>query len=180
MLKESRIEEYSDMILQQYRDSNKDELIFVCIGTDKCIGDCVAPLAGTFVNEENKNIKIYGTLENPVHALNIENRLIEIHNNHPNAFIIGIDACLGEEDDIGDIRIRDYAISPGKGVDKELPRVGDMSIIGIVDSSENSEFFFSRSIRLSFIWDIAKEIGDIVKYTYNKIDLSNNNVAITI
>lgn len=180
MLKENKIEEYSEMILQQYRNSEKDELIFVCIGTDKCIGDCVAPLVGTFINEESKNIKIYGTLESPVHALNIESRLKEIHSNHPNAFVVGIDACLGSEEDIGKIRIRDRAISPGKGVRKELPQVGDASIIGIVDSSENSEFFFSKSIRLSFIWDMSRKISDIVKHTYNKIDLSNNNVAITI
>lgn len=180
MLKENRIEEYSDMILQQYRDSNKDELIFVCIGTDKCIGDYVAPLVGTFVNEEDKNIKIYGTLENPIHALNIEDKLKEVHNNHPNAFVVGVDACLGNKEDIGDIRIRDYAISPGRGVGKELPRVGDMSIIGIVDSSENSDLFFSRSIRLSFIWDISRKISDIIKYTYTKTNLLNNNIAITI
>ena len=69
--------------------------------------------------------------------------------------------------DIGEIRIRDYAIHPGKGVGKELPEVGIASIIGIVDSSENSELFFSRSIRLSFIMDMAKVISKALMDAYN-------------
>ena len=81
---------------------------------------------------------------------------------HPNAHIIGIDACLGNEEDIGDIRVRNHAISPGKGVGKELPEVGETSIIGIVDTSKYSDLFFSRSIRLSFVMDMAKSISKIL------------------
>jgi putative sporulation protein YyaC len=136
-------------------------------------------MVGTFIEEKNNYIKVYGTLAEPVHALNIDYKLEDIHEKHPNAFIIGIDACLGDEEDIGVIRLRDYAISPGKGVGKSLPSVGDMSIIGIVDSSENSEFFFSRSIRLSLIWDMAKSIENIIVNTYNKLN-EINNVAVTI
>lgn len=99
--------------------------------------------------------------------MNIDERLNEIYSNHPNASIIGVDACLGDEDDIGEIRIRDYAIHPGKGVGKELPEVGIASVIGIVDSSDNAEFFFSRSIRLSFIMDMAKIISKIFIDAYS-------------
>ena len=103
----------------------------------------------------------------PIHALNIDERLDEIYSNHPNASIIGVDACLGDAEDIGEIRIRDYAIHPGKGVGKELPEVGVASVIGIVDSSDNSEFFFSRSIRLSFIMNMAKIISRVFIESYN-------------
>lgn len=177
-----KINEYTSDILNNFKNSGKEEIIIVCIGTDKCIGDCVAPLVGTFVSEESKNIKLYGTLDNPIHALNIDEKLNEISKRHPNAFVIGIDACLGSSEDVGEIRVRDYAISPGKGVGKKLTNVGDMSIIGIVDSSENSELFFSRSIRLSFIWNMAKTISDIIKNTYNELEKLklNNNIAITV
>jgi len=175
------IKNYTSEIIDNFRISDKKELIVVCIGTDKCIGDCLAPMIGTFIEERNNNIKIYGTLSEPVHALNIHKRLDEINYNHPNAFIIGIDACLGDEEDIGEIRLRDYSISPGKGVGKELPQVGDMSIIGIVDSSDNSEFFFmNKSIRLSFIYDMAKTISEIVENTYKELLNLNNNIAVTI
>ena len=146
--------------LQKYINSNT---VIACIGTDKCIGDCLGPLVGTILVENGFNLPVYGTLDKPIHALNIHERLNLIKNSHPNAQIIGIDACLGDEENIGMIKIRDYAISPGKGVGKELPEVGIASVIGIVDSSDNSELFFSRSIRLSFIMDMAKQIVELIK-----------------
>jgi putative sporulation protein YyaC len=141
--------------------------IIVCIGTDKCIGDCLGPLVGSILTENFFPLPVYGTLSSPIHALNIDERLNEIYTKHPNASIIGVDACLGDENDIGEIRIRDYAIHPGKGVGKELPEVGVASVIGIVDSSDNAEFFFSRSIRLSFIMDMAKIISRAFFDAYN-------------
>lgn len=180
MLNEYKIKEHVNEIIENYSMSGKDELIIVCIGTDKCIGDSVAPMVGTFIEESNNNITIYGTLEKPVHALNMEERFEEMHKNHPNAYIIAIDACLGDEEDIGEIRLRDYALSPGKGVGKSLPEIGDMSIVGIVDSSDNSEFFFSRSIRLSFIWDMAKSVTKIIENTYKELENLNNDIALTI
>ncbi|WP_198944411.1 spore protease YyaC [Clostridium puniceum] len=145
---------------------NKDTVI-VCIGTDKCIGDCLGPLVGSILTENFFPLPVYGTLSSPIHALNISERLDEIYTNHPNAYIIGVDACLGDEDDIGEIRIRDYAIRPGKGVGKELPEVGMASVIGIVDSSDSSELFFSRSIRLSFIMNMAKTISKVFIESYS-------------
>ncbi len=143
------------------------DTVIVCIGTDKCIGDCLGPLVGSILTENFFPLPVYGTLSYPIHALNIDERLDEIYSNHPNASIIGVDACLGDAEDIGDIRIRDYAIRPGKGVGKELPEVGVASVIGIVDSSDNSEFFFSHSIRLSFIMNMAKIIARVFIESYN-------------
>lgn len=114
------------------------------------------------MKEDNFPLPVYGTLSEPIHALNIDERLNEIKKLHPNAHIIGIDACLGNEEDIGDIRVRNHAISPGKGIGKELPEVGETSIIGIVDTSEYSDLFFSRSIRLSFVMGMAKSISKIL------------------
>jgi len=150
--------------LEKYINSNT---IIVCIGTDKCIGDCLGPLVGTILMENFFPLPVYGTLSEPIHALNIDERLTEIQKLHPAAHIIGIDAWLGNQEDIGEIRIRDYAIHPGKGVGKELPEVGIASVIGIVDSSENSDLFFSRSIRLSFIMDMAKVISKSFMDAYN-------------
>lgn len=151
----------------QIKNYINENTVIVCIGTDKCIGDCLGPLVGTILTENFFPLPVYGTLSSPIHALNIDERLNEVRANHPNASIIGIDACLGDEHDIGDIRIRDYAIHPGKGVGKDLPEVGIASVIGIVDSSDNAEFFFSRSIRLSFIMDMAKIISRIFIEAYN-------------
>lgn len=145
----------------------KNDTIIICIGTDKCIGDCLGPLVGSFLIENNFPLPVYGTLESPIHALNIEEKLNYINKLHPNSNVIGIDACLGDESSIGEIHTRDYPIHPGKGVGKHLPEVGHQSIIGIVDSSDNAIFFTNRSIRLYLVMKIAKVITNALIYSYN-------------
>ena len=147
----------------------EEDTIIICIGTDKCIGDCLGPLVGTILLESNFNLPVYGTLESPIHALNIKEKLSYITKLHPNSKIIGVDACLGENDSIGEIHIRDYPVHPGKGVGKILPEVGDASIIGVVDSSDASIFFTNRSIRLYLIMEMAKTKSKSIILAYNSI-----------
>lgn len=145
----------------------KDNTIIVCIGTDRCIGDCLGPLVGTLLKDSNFPIPVFGTISEPIHAVNLEKKINEIKSLYPTSSIIGIDACLGDSDNIGEIQARLSPIHPGKGVGKVLPSVGEFSIIGIVDSSANSEFFSTRTIRLSLIMDMAKSIVNSIWYAYD-------------
>lgn len=149
--------------LKDYINSNT---IIVCIGTDRCIGDCLGPLTGTILKNRNFPLSVYGTISDPIHALNLDKKLNNIKSTSPKSIIIGIDACLGSSDSIGEIQIRDYPIHPGKGVGKTLPNVGDYSIIGIVDSCENNEIFTNRNIRLNLILEMAKVICDSLIHAY--------------
>jgi putative sporulation protein YyaC len=150
------------LFLKDYVDENT---IIVCIGTDRCIGDCLGPLVGTMLKENSFPLPVFGTISEPIHALNLEKRLSEIKAAHSKANIIGIDACLGDSDCIGEIQGRDYPIHPGKGVGKTLPDVGEYSIIGIVDSSDNNELFTNRTIRLNLVMEMAKVIKDALLHT---------------
>lgn len=145
--------------------------IIVCIGTDKFIGDCLGPLVGTFLEEKNFPLPVYGTIESPIHALNLKDRMDEIYKLHPDANIIGIDACLGDDSSIGDIHVRNTPIYPGKGVGKILPEVGKSSIVGIVGSLDDSVPFTSKSIRLHFIMEMAQIISLSILYSYNLINI---------
>lgn len=148
------------------KDFYNENTVIVCIGTDRCIGDCLGPLVGSMLKESAFPFPVYGTISEPIHALNIDRRLIEIKSLHPKASIIGIDACLGDTNSIGEIQARDYPIHPGKGVGKSLPDVGDASIIGIVDSSESTELFTNRNIRLDLIMSISKVVTHSIVHAY--------------
>lgn len=161
--------------LKNYIDENT---IIICIGTDRCIGDCLGPLAGTMLKESNFPLPVYGTISDPIHALNIDKKLEKIKNKHPNSTIIGIDACLGDTESIGEIQARDYPIHPGKGVGKELPHVGNFSLIGIVDSNDTDELFTNRSIRLSFVFDLTKVITRSLIHAYHLYSSKNTEVDI--
>jgi putative sporulation protein YyaC len=50
-------------------------------------------------------------------------------------------------------------VHPGKGVGKKLPQIGDISIVGVVDTIDNSDLFSIKNIRLNFIMNMADIIA---------------------
>ncbi|SDM97514.1 spore protease YyaC [Bacillus sp. OK048] len=136
-------------------------IVFVCIGTDRSTGDSLGPLVGSFLEEKDiSSFHVYGTLDEPIHAVNLNERLREITINHQDPYIIGIDACLGRLKNIGVIQVADGPVKPGAGVNKELPAVGDIHITGIVNVSGFMEFFVLQNTRLNLVMKMAKTIAN--------------------
>jgi putative sporulation protein YyaC len=152
----------NDLAIHLRNVTSEKNIVIVCIGTDRCIGDCVAPIVGTILIESGFRLPVYGTLHEPIHALNIREMLAKIEKDHNNPFIIGIDACLGDKEDIGIIRIRNDPIAPGSGKGENLPNVGNISIIGIVHEVKDITLFTESGIRLSFVNDMARVIARIL------------------
>jgi putative sporulation protein YyaC len=134
-------------------------IAIVCIGTDRSTGDSLGPLVGTMLKEKDVSFfHVYGTLEEPIHAMNLEEKLNAIRTNHKNVFMIGIDACLGRLKSVGAITIGKGPVRPGAGVNKDLPPVGDIHITGIVNVSGFMEFFVLQNTRLHLVMNMAKTI----------------------
>lgn len=87
---------------------------------------------------------MYGTLDDPIHAVNLEEKLIEIYAKHNDPYLIGIDACLGRLKSVGVIQVGNGPVRPGAGVNKELPAVGNIHITGIVNVSGFMEFLYYK------------------------------------
>lgn len=136
-------------------------IVFVCIGTDRSTGDSLGPLVGTLLEEKGPSpFYVYGTLDEPIHAVNLEDKLKEIKQKHFYPFIIGIDACLGKLKSVGAIQLADGPVKPGAGVNKELPAVGDIHLTGIVNVSGFMEFFVLQNTRLNLVLKMAKTISE--------------------
>ncbi|NRD77410.1 spore protease YyaC [Bacillus sp. BRMEA1] len=136
-------------------------IVFVCIGTDRSTGDSLGPLVGTLLEEKKlQSFHIYGTLDEPIHAVNLEERLNEITAKHINPYMIGIDACLGRIKNVGAIQLGNGPVKPGAGVNKQLPPVGDIHITGIVNVSGFMEFFVLQNTRLNLVMKMAKTISE--------------------
>lgn len=144
-----------------------DKTLFICIGTDRCIPDCLGPLVGTFLKEKNFPLPVYGTVYDPIHALNIEDRYAELKILYKNYKIIAIDACLGNIESLGDIKIKNVPISPGKALSKNLPKIGDYSIVGFVGELGDKDIFRFSNKRLSFVYNMAKLITASIIDSYN-------------
>ncbi|MFZ3590506.1 spore protease YyaC [Bacillus sp. DJP31] len=136
-------------------------IAIICIGTDRSTGDALGPLIGTKLEERKPSLfHVYGTLENPIHAVNLEEQLQYINKQLHQPFIIGIDACLGRLKNVGIVTVGSGPVKPGAGVQKELPPVGDIHITGIVNVSGFMEFFVLQNTRLNLVMKMANSISE--------------------
>lgn len=140
-------------------------IIFLCIGTDRATGDSLGPLIGyKLKNVKHKNFYIYGSLESPIHSINLKSILDKINDTFVNPFIIGIDASLGNVQNIGKIFIEDLPLRPGLAVNKSLPTVGEMNIKGVVNISGNLEFMLLQNTRLFVVMSLADSISKGIEH----------------
>ena len=135
------------------------EIIILCIGSDRSTGDSLGPLIGhQFRDYISPGMYLIGDLNQPVHAANLNYCLKTISKTFDNPYIIAIDASLGKEDHVGYMTLATGPLKPGLGVKKKLPEVGDIHITGIVNSSHDMEFSTLQTTRLSIIFQIADAI----------------------
>ena len=134
--------------------------VVLCIGSDRVTGDSLGPMVGSALRERyQKSIPVFGTLEMPVHALNLNHILHEIHvlwDGHP---LIAVDASFGCKEHLGYISAGRGSLCPGAGVDKELCAVGDFFITGIVASFTPFSHLVLQSTRLSAVMPLAAQIS---------------------
>lgn len=155
----------SSMISVYHRSCS--ELVLLCIGTDRVTGDSLGPLIGYKLNRLRlDHVHVYGTLDEPVHAQNLDNTIYHIRTNHPGVPIIAIDACLGSRQHLGYITLGKGPLLPGAGVNKELTPVGDICITGIVNTSGVLEHMLLQTTRLSVVMALADCIVDAIHYAY--------------
>ena len=112
------------------------ELVFLCIGTDRVTGDCLGPFVGQKLSScSTPDFTVYGTLFQPVHALNLTAMYSFIRKRHPNG-----------------------ALYPGAAIHKQLPSVGHIHITGIVNVSGVLEQLTLQTTRLSTVVFLADTI----------------------
>ncbi|MGI6711265.1 MAG: spore protease YyaC [Bacillota bacterium] len=138
------------------------ELVVLGIGTDRSTGDSLGPLVGWFLQQQKAFFSIYGTLDEPVHAANLSDKLKEIERNHHNPLIIAVDACLGRPENVGIVTLSEGELNPGAGVHKKLPAVGNISFTGIVNVSGYMEFIVLQNTRLNIVMRMASLISNSI------------------
>lgn len=145
-----------DMICMEKVNGKVAGVLFLCIGTDRSTGDSLGPLIGYKLKEKGlEHIEIMGTLEKPVHAMNLETYQSVLKLRYPNHVVVAVDASVGNLEHIGYVTLGKGALKPGLGVSKELQAVGDLFITGIVGSCGNYDPLMLQSIRLSVVMRMA-------------------------
>ena len=154
------------LVNQVQIETDKKEILFLCIGSDRSTGDSLGPLVGHLLSKrEQVDLNVIGTLTMPVHAMNLSNILKQIRNEYADSIVIAIDASLGKREHISQITLSKGPVFPGLGVNKKLESVGDIAITGIVGSGRRMEPLLLQNARLSLIMELADCISEgIIEY----------------
>ena len=153
----------------QHIPFDSPNLVFFCIGTDRSTGDALGPLTGSRLTEYKLfPFPVIGTLESPLHALNLQQHIDETTSYIPSAYIVAIDACLGKGSSIGQLIFQDGPMQPGKAVGKNLPSVGNASIKGIVNIAGFMEHAVLQSTRLHLPFEMSRTIARALQLAYNR------------
>lgn len=138
--------------------TSASDLLVLCIGSDRSIGDALGPLVGTHLEHGGNSLgyTVLGTLDRPVHASNLAETLVEIKARYRNPLILAVDACLGRSESVGFLTVGRGSLRPGAGVNKSLPAVGDLYLTGVVNVGGFMEYFVLQNTRLSLVMRMAR------------------------
>ena len=143
-------------LLGELNPSSFRPVVLLGIGTDRSTGDSLGPLVGSRVNELAPGLlPVFGTLDDPVHAVNLAEKTEAIQNAFPFPLIIAVDASLGQPQNVGAITIGRGHLKPGTGVHKDLPPVGDIFITGVVNIGGYLEYLVLQNTRLGLVMKMA-------------------------
>lgn len=152
--------------------------VIVCIGTDRSTGDALGPLIGSKLTlMDSRYFTVFGTLDEPVHALNLKETIDRIEELYPSSGIIAIDASLGRINSVGSIQIVEGPIKPGAGVKKDLPEIGHFHITGIVNVGGFMEYFVLQNTRLSIVMKMAEIISISLSRAIRMKEYKNENAV---
>lgn len=151
-------------ILEKALRENEKEVAFVCIGTDRVLGDTLGPLVGTLL-EEAKIPNVFGTLEKPIETSTYKDFLEEIKDK--DYLIVAVDSAMGEN--LGKISVSEGGLLPRF---ETLPEIGNISIRCTVAPKiegygEDKLIEILKYTSLYTVYTLAKEIANnIIEIVY--------------
>ncbi len=146
--------------------NKRSKPVFLCVGTDKVVGDSLGALVGEILKYKYQiNGYIYGTLDHNITANNLAETIKEIKAIHPDSPIVLIDGILGQLDEVGQVKYYPSGAYPsgeyGAGY-----YVGDYSILAVVNCKGMDSLTFVKSVRLKTIITMAEFIADSINRAY--------------
>lgn len=170
-------QDFGTKLYKEKLKNNFSQIVFLCVGTDRVIGDCVGPLVGSklmdlFEDYNILNINIYGTLTENINYINVKNVIERIEKHHKDACVIVIDAALSKKENIGKIYVSNSKTILGRGINKNKIQIGDISIKVVVGRDLKVSKYNFKSLQntsLGFVMNLSEKVAegifDVIKYS---------------
>lgn len=112
--------------LADWFGSTDKPILLFCVGAPRANGDCYGPVLGSLLrgHVNRHRVSIMGTMEKPIHALNLTKKIAEAKRRYSNHVVVAIDAAA-TRGKVGQIAFGEGMLVPGAGCGKLLDPVGD-------------------------------------------------------
>lgn len=160
-------------------DINKDfsEIVILCIGTDKLIGDCVGPMVGQrLINSwklknnddvKSKEIIILGNMEKTLNYKNARDVIKQVNENYSMPFIIAIDTALSKISTTQKIYVNNGSLTIGNSLGRRFlfrSHINIKCVVGECKNTPNENIKVLKNVEPKQVMQLA----DIVAYGVNK------------
>ncbi|MDF2935098.1 MAG: sporulation protein YyaC [Paenibacillaceae bacterium] len=138
----------------------REQLVFLCIGTDRSSGDAFGPLTGTLLQEAGFGL-VVGTLAHPCDGDTWGERILELEamlTPPAGRVVVSVDACLGNAASLGLFLMKAGPLTPGTSLRRGLPPVGDYSIGGIVCENRAHPYTALQTAPLGRVLPMARQV----------------------
>lgn len=140
-----------------------DECVYMCIGTEQILSDSLGPRVGLILMEQEiKPLFVYGYTGSNINALNLLKAYRIIKLLHPDKKVVVIDAAVGDTTEVGSVQIMQGGTAPGAATNKNLPNIGDYSILGIVGMKGLKDFYVTSYDREKLLEYMSKVIAEAI------------------
>lgn len=166
------VRDFKSILKKKIDEEEVSKLIFLCIGTDRVIGDCFGPVVGYNLKNllKNKNnIEIIGDLENIVCRNNLISTISKINKYKEDSLLIAIDSAVASSKQIGNILVSNDKMNIGNSIHQKNIYLGDISIKGVVTkNTKNANYNFKllQNVPLKEIMKmsecVSKGIYDVI------------------
>ena len=144
--------------------NSKTPVVFLCVGSDRIVGDCLSPMVGEMIKEViGKKALVYGTLDSPINYKNLQNTLTNIKEKHKDSMLVIIDSVLGKKDEVGFVKFNKGGVVLG-GEYHEGLQAGNYHILGVVNTTGINSLTFLKSVKLGKVIKMSEFIADAIKY----------------
>ena len=141
--------------------------IFLCVGTNNCVGDSLGPIVGDILTQKinSNNIYIVGNSNKNLNSKNFNQNIEKIKNEIYNPFFIIIDSALANKEVIGKVIINNNSMIIGSALNKKHELIGNLCIKGVVgENKENSveNFFYLNSVPKAMVENLSYKIANSI------------------
>ena len=177
MEKTKFVQDLERMLYKFNIDRDFSEIVILCIGTDKLIGDCVGPMVGQklindWQSKNNDNIKkkeivILGNMERTLNYKNAENIIKQVNKNCNMPFIIAIDTALSKISTTQKIYVNNGSLTIGNSLGRKLLFKSHINIKCVVGECKNTPKENIKVLK-DVHPELVEQLSDIVAYGINK------------